>query len=343
MEVVIPTRQKQVKFVEPPVAEIDDEEPDLSEILEEVLEGPEPVDSRKTEDKRENPANATEEAAVKKEVEKHKSYQRISKLKDLLSRNPGWRSLWKKLLPEELLATNEAWQKDLLENLRAKNVKVNQQTVESDEIPEYHASEDPMYYSINLQNSSQLPLGSVVCHDLVEQLFNHTGYAGPYQLPRSNVAAESADLRTLWPTIFGAGKKESLLDSGSQIVSMSLKAALELGIPFDPSFNIIMESADKGQTRTAGLARNVAFDFGGITFYLQVHIIRDPAYEVLLGRPFDVISSINTTTLKDGAVVATITDPSNGKKITLPTYKRGQMPRYQQPAAIPVFLQHSRN
>lgn len=40
MEVVIPTRQKQVKFVEPPVAEIDDEEPDLSEILEEVLEGP---------------------------------------------------------------------------------------------------------------------------------------------------------------------------------------------------------------------------------------------------------------------------------------------------------------
>ena len=180
MEVVIPTRQKQVKFVEPPVAEIDDEEPDLSEILEEVLEGPEPIESRKTEDKRENPANATEEAAVKKEVEKHKSYQRISKLKDLLSRNPGWRSLWKKLLPEELLATNEAWQKDLLENLRAKNVKVNQQTVESDEIPEYHASEDTMYYSINLQNSSQLPLGSVVCHDLVEQLFNHTGYAGPY-------------------------------------------------------------------------------------------------------------------------------------------------------------------
>ena len=356
---MLPSRPKKVQFVAPP----EEEEPELSDLLEEVLEGPEPAIEAGPAKKRTEaaiPAVSVEEAenappkeenSTPKEQEKHKSYQRISKLKDLLLRNPGWRSLWKTLLPEELLATNEAWQKDLLENLKAKNVKVNiQQMSELDSgggpamEAEYHQSEDPRYYSVNLQDTTQLPLGSVVVHDLVEQLFNHTGYTGPYQMPRTNVASESADLRTLWPTIGGAGKKESLLDSGSQIVSMSLKAALELGVPFDPSFSITMESADKGQTKTVGLARNLAFDFGGIVYFLQVHIIRDPAYEVLLGRPFDVVSSINTSVLRDGGVVATITDPSNGKRLTLPTYKRGQMPRYQQqPGTGPVFPEHSRN
>ena len=67
-----------------------------------------------------------------------------------------------------------------------------------------------------------------------------------------------------------------------------------------------------------GLAKNVLFLFGTIMVYLQVHIIRDPAYQVLLGRLFDAITESNIQNLADGGQMVTLRDPNSGSQALSP-------------------------
>ena len=78
---------------------------------------------------------------------------------------------------------------------------------------------------------------------------------------------------------------ESLLDSGSQIILMARNAAKNLEVNWDLDITIEMESANRSVEKTLGLAKNVPFTCGGITVYLQVHIMSSPSYKVLLGQP----------------------------------------------------------
>ena len=64
--------------------------------------------------------------------------------------------------------------------------------------------------------------------------------------------------------------------------------------------------------------------FGEATVYLQVHIVRDPAYKVLLGRPFDALTARQVQNFADGGQVITVTDLNMGKQCTVPTHERGK-------------------
>lgn len=136
-------------------------------------------------------------------------------------------------------------------------------------------------------------------------------------------AAESASLRVVFPVINGSERIECVVDSGSQIVSMSLHVAERLGIMWDPDLRIMMQSASGEMKKSAGLARNVPFMFGDIPVYLQVHIIDQPAYDVLLGRPFDILTASNVQNKIGGAQTLTISDPSSNKRCSIPTHARG--------------------
>lgn len=140
-------------------------------------------------------------------------------------------------------------------------------------------------------------------------------------------AGESLGLRALYPIINKVDREEALLDSGSQIVSMAKTTATTLGITWDPGLTIGMQSAQGHVESTLGLARNVPFDFGGIILLMQVHIINNPAYSILLGRPFDALTESGIQNDKDGGQMITITDPGNKKRLVLPTYERGKPPK----------------
>ncbi len=109
-------------------------------------------------------------------------------------------------------------------------------------------------------------------------------------------------------------REEALLDSGSQIVSMAKTTATTLGITWDPGLTIGMQSAQGHVESTLGLARNVPFDFGGITLLMQVHIISKPAYSILLGRPFDALTESGIQMIKTAVrpLQSPIRGPSNG-------------------------------
>jgi hypothetical protein len=140
------------------------------------------------------------------------------------------------------------------------------------------------------------------------------------------VAHESAPLRSIYCMINGVGQEECLLDCGSQIVSMSKAVAVKMGLNWDPTVRVNMESASNHVEKTLGLARNVGFLIGGVTIFLQVHILENPPYGVLLGRPFEVFTCSTTENLEDESVLLTLTDPNSKRKITTPTYKRGESP-----------------
>ena len=179
-------------------------------------------------------------------------------------------------------------------------------------------------YEVLAEDTNGMLKGSVIVNDPVMQYLNALA---PGEKPKPViVAAESHALRTLYPLINGVGEVESLLDPGSQIVSMSKTVAVMLQVTWDPDIVVHMESANKTLEKTLGLAKNVPFLFGTITVYLQVHVIRNAAYKVLLGRPFDIVTESVVKNTKDGSQSLTLTDPNSGERCVMETHERGKVP-----------------
>jgi hypothetical protein len=178
---------------------------------------------------------------------------------------------------------------------------------------------------VTTQVMDDVPVGSLVAQDpYLQYLESLSADERPKQV---YVARESAPLQVIYPVINSNGSVESVLDSGSQIVSMSLDSAKQQGLIWDPGLRIFMESANKTMEESVGMARNVQFRWGSLTVYLQVHIIKNPAYQVLLGRPFDLLTKSQVENSTDGSQIVTITDPNTGKRCAIPTFNRGDIRR----------------
>jgi hypothetical protein len=65
---------------------------------------------------------------------------------------------------------------------------------------------------------------------------------------------------------------------------------------------------------------------GGIRLFLQVHILENPPYRVLLGRPFERLASTVIQTHEDGSAEVVVKDPNTKRVAVLPTYERGTTP-----------------
>jgi len=103
---------------------------------------------------------------------------------------------------------------------------------------------------------------------------------------------------------------------------MSEAICHELGLAYDPSIVLHMQSANGTLDQSLGLSRNVPFQIGKITIYLQVHVISSPAYDVLLGRPFDVLTESVVRNFANEDQTITIQDPNTGRRVTVPTFAR---------------------
>lgn len=66
------------------------------------------------------------------------------------------------------------------------------------------------------------------------------------------------------------------------------------------------------------------FRFGEITVYLQLHVVENALYEVLLGRPFDVLMKSHVQSFEDEDQVITVTCPNTGIKCSILTHARGE-------------------
>ncbi|THV00693.1 hypothetical protein K435DRAFT_656697 [Dendrothele bispora CBS 962.96] len=212
---------------------------------------------------------------------------------------------------------------------RRRKVSNNAQTVvggsESEEV--YFALEDLEQPTIDIfmQNNGDLPLNAIVHRDIVEQFLKDR----PEERGKKIiiVGKPSDDLRVTYPIINGSNQMvECIMDNGSQIVSMDTRVASGLHLSWDPDVVIHMQSANGNLNRMKGLARNVPFKFGDLVVYLQVHVIDNCPYELLVGRPFDVLCETTVQNTQTGDQFITIHDPNSDRRCTIPTYARGQKP-----------------
>ena len=146
------------------------------------------------------------------------------------------------------------------------------------------------------------------------------------------VAKESSALRTILPLFNHNKYVESIIDPGSQVVAMSEAACHALALIYDPRIKLRMQSANGEVDETLGLARNIPMLVGVITLYVQIHIVRNPAYDVLLGRPFDIVSQSIVRNYSNEDQTITIHDPNTGETAMVPTFARGTHPRTAHPS-----------
>lgn len=171
------------------------------------------------------------------------------------------------------------------------------------------------------------PEGSTVINDPYDIYYRSLR---PGQVPDPDkiiVAKESYALRSIHPVVDNAMKVECILDPGCQIIAMSEEICHDLALIYDPTIKLNMQSANGTVDQSLGLARNVPFLIGNLTFYMQVHIIRAPAYDILFGRPFDVLSQSVVRNFANEDQTITICDPNTGQTATIPTLPRGP-PRF---------------
>ena len=142
------------------------------------------------------------------------------------------------------------------------------------------------------------------------------------------VAKESHALRSISMLVDAQEYVESIADPGSQIVAMSEADCHHLSLTYDPRIRLNMQSANGEIDQSLGLSRNVPCRVGDITLYLQIHVIRAPAYDILLGRPFDVLTESLVKNYANEDQTITISDPNTGRVSTIPTQPRGRPRHY---------------
>lgn len=133
------------------------------------------------------------------------------------------------------------------------------------------------------------------------------------------VAQDSHAIRSIMLTIDSCQEIEAIVDSRSQIISMLAAVANSLRLIYDPSIVLNMQSANGIVDWLLGLAKNVPCTIGDLTFYLQIHILHSPAYDILLGQPFDVLACSIVRTLSDDKTTLTISNPNSGVRCTVLT------------------------
>ena len=134
---------------------------------------------------------------------------------------------------------------------------------------------------------------------------------------------ESLASRAITMKVAEKSSVECILDPGSEIICMSDAVSHQLGIPYDPTVTIKMQSANGERDPTLGLARDVPFEIGNFVLLFQVHVVRSPAYDILLGRPFDDLTNAKVENMPNEEQVCTINHPESGRAFAIPTVARG--------------------
>jgi gag-polyprotein putative aspartyl protease len=137
------------------------------------------------------------------------------------------------------------------------------------------------------------------------------------------VAKHTEELRVIDIMIQGI-KVVATVDDGSQIISIRQDMWEKIGLPIRSDKIMIMESANKTKDETMGLLQDLKINIGGYDFYLQVQVVKDAPYEMLLGRPFFTLTQATHKHFDNGESRLTLFDPNTGDKITFPTRARNR-------------------
>ena len=213
----------------------------------------------------------------------------------------------------ELLAVSPDVRRQFRELVSGKKVLAN--IMEVDETDTYLAD------CMNIEPESLDP--PAVYFDLVK--YDNTSSAAP-----------SLPLRVIFPLFAPGVEPECILDGGAQVVVMRKDIWEQLRAPIVANKAIPMESANATTTKTLGLIENHPVQLGPITIYLQIQVVENAPFEVLLGRPFFDITSCSEISTPGGHHEIHIKHPNTGVPYVFATQPRIRKNRRDAPQSEAV-------
>jgi hypothetical protein len=111
---------------------------------------------------------------------------------------------------------------------------------------------------------------------------------------------------------------EGIIDPGSQIIAMSEAVCHDISLAYDPSIKLNMQSANGEVDQSLSLSCNVPCKINIITLYLQIHIIWSPAYDILLGQPFNILRESIVKNVPNEDQTITIVNPNTKQSVPIP-------------------------
>ena len=140
--------------------------------------------------------------------------------------------------------------------------------------------------------------------------------------PTTSSAAHALPLRVIRPKFGDGVSAECILDSGAQVVIMRKDIWEKLGIPIVADKLMNLEAANSARTMTMGLLEDLPVHLGSVTVFLQVQVIEEAPFEVLLGRPFFDVLSCSEVSSPGGNHQLHIKDPKTGTPYVFTTQPR---------------------
>ena len=138
----------------------------------------------------------------------------------------------------------------------------------------------------------------------------------------SPYAAKKLHLRTV-RVDFGSGyEPECVLNGGSQMILIRKDIWKKLNVSLDPNQAVKMEAANSTVNLTNGLVEDYPIRIDNMEVYVQMQVVDDAPYEVLLGRPFFAVYRCSEISASDGDVLLQIVDPTTGRPKVFPTHAR---------------------
>lgn len=174
-----------------------------------------------------------------------------------------------------------------------------------------------------LVTTKRIPTASTLLHSYGGEVESFEMKMAKLKERKDNLltAPHTSELRSVDCEIEGI-TVEAVIDSGSQIVAIRKDLWERAGYPIRSDHLLTMESANGTSDETLGLLHDLPVTIGGIQLYLQVQVVVNAPYEMLLGRPFIKYTEANDKSWSDGTNHLTLTDPNSGAVVTIPTRKR---------------------
>ncbi|KAJ6478398.1 hypothetical protein C8R45DRAFT_833304 [Mycena sanguinolenta] len=129
-------------------------------------------------------------------------------------------------------------------------------------------------------------------------------------------------LRIIDPIVNDRVQVEAILDQGSEITAISKEVWEQTGAVLDPRKIFAMTSANTITNTTEGLITDLTFNLQGVELALQVHVVKNTPFDLLLRWPFFRFTSCQTYDKLDGSQVIMITCPNTGRVISVPTRRK---------------------
>ena len=133
---------------------------------------------------------------------------------------------------------------------------------------------------------------------------------------------QSLPLQVIFPTFALGVQPECILNGGAQVVIMRRDIWEQLRTPLVANQAMRMESANATTTLMMGLIENYLVTIGSVTVFLQIQVVEDAPFKVLLGQPFFDITNCTEISHSGGSHQILIKDPKTGTPYMFPTHPR---------------------